>query len=68
MQKVKLVQIRLLPTVKTSLTLSAQSAHLEMLKTERIIKIGIDGGKGFLKFCLGVIDRATKVSHLKSVS
>ena len=32
------------------------------VSTERIIKIGIDGGKGFLKFCLGVIDRATKES------
>ena len=30
------------------------------VSTERIIKIGIDGGKGFLKFCLGIIDRATK--------
>ena len=32
------------------------------VSTERIIKIGIDGSKGFLKFCLGVIDRATKES------
>ena len=32
------------------------------VSTERIIKIGIDGGKGFLKFCLGVIDRAIKES------
>ena len=32
------------------------------VSTERIIKIGIDGSKGFLKFYLGVIDRATKES------
>ena len=32
------------------------------VSTEQIIKIGIDGGKGFLKFCLGVINRATKES------
>ena len=32
------------------------------VSTERITKIGIDSGKGFLRFCLGVIDRATKES------
>ena len=37
------------------------------VSTERIIKIRIDGGKGFLKFCLGVIDRATRVPSKASL-
>ena len=36
MQKLKLVQITLLPIVKTSLTLSAQSAHLEMFQLSEL--------------------------------
>ena len=33
------------------------------VSTERIVKLGIDGGKGFLKFCLGVIDINTTDSQ-----